>query len=131
MDFRSEWKSLNETAEQYYSFFRNLNNLEQLMPEQIINWKSDEDHCSFTIKGMTDLALKVEQGVPNQLIRLVPEGKTPFEFDMTIHFRKINNCAESCVQISADLNPMLSMLAKRPLQNLVEIMVDKMATIKL
>lgn len=131
MDFKSEWVSLKGTTEQYYSFFRNLNNLEQIMPEQIINWKSDEDHCSFTIKGMTDLALNIEESVTNKFIRLVPEGKTPFEFYMIVHFRENDNLAESCVQISADLNPMFAMIAKRPLQNLVEIMADRMAALEL
>ena len=28
------------------------------MPEQVIDWKSTEDSCSFTIKGMTDLTMR-------------------------------------------------------------------------
>jgi len=53
----SEMQTINSSIETVFNFLSNFNNFEKLMPEQIINWKSTEDTCSFTIKGMTDLSM--------------------------------------------------------------------------
>ncbi|PIQ26107.1 MAG: orotate phosphoribosyltransferase, partial [Bacteroidetes bacterium CG18_big_fil_WC_8_21_14_2_50_41_14] len=43
---------IDKSAEDVYQFLSNFNHYEQLMPEQITNWNSDEKSCSFTIQGM-------------------------------------------------------------------------------
>jgi hypothetical protein len=124
MNFQSNWISVKADPQRVFDFFGNLNNLESLMPEQIINWRSDANSCSFTIKGMTDLSLRTAESQSPKLIRLVPAGKVPFPFELMMKIRGEVN-AEVMFEINADLNPMLAMMAKRPLQNLVEIMADK------
>lgn len=129
MIFKSDWIYTKGTAEQVFAFFSDLNNMQPLMPEQVINWKSDFDTCSFTIKGMTDISLKVGKREPFSLIEMVPNGKVPFVFDLKMNIRQVTDQAEVMVEISADLNPMLAMMAKRPLQNLTEIMSEKVANL--
>ena len=43
---------INSSAEDIFKFLSDISNLEQLMPEQVANWESTGDECSFTIKGM-------------------------------------------------------------------------------
>ncbi len=127
MDFESKWQSINAPSQKVYDFLNDLRNLEKLMPDQIIDYKAEAQKCSFTIKGMTSLSLKVEQSVPEKLIRLVPEGKSPFEFELMAHIKEDDAQTLVKIQLQANLNPMLAMMAKRPLKNLVEIMADKLA----
>ena len=127
MDFESKWQNIDAPVEKVYDFLNDLRNLEKLMPEQIIDYKAEAQKCSFTIKGMTSLSLKVEQSLPGKLIRLVPEGKSPFEFELLAHLKEDDTKTLVKIQLQASLNPMMAMMAKRPLQNLVEIMADKLA----
>jgi carbon monoxide dehydrogenase subunit G len=127
MDFESKWQNINASATQVFSFLNDLRNLEKLMPEQIIDYKAEAQKCSFTIKGMTSLSLKVDQAIEPKLIRLVPDGKSPFEFELMAHLRESEGTTQAKIQLQAELNPMLAMMAKRPLQNLVEIMADKLS----
>ncbi|HOI33383.1 MAG: hypothetical protein PHG67_07030 [Bacteroidales bacterium] len=127
MDFESKWQNINATTNQVYAFLNDLRNLEKLMPEQIIDYTADAQKCSFTIKGMTSLSLKVDQSIERKLIRLIPDGKSPFEFELMAHLRESEGITQAKLQLLADLNPMLAMMAKRPLQNLVEIMADKLS----
>lgn len=127
MDFLSNWTKTKGNTEQVFSLFENLDNLKKFMPEQVINWQASQNECSFTIKGMGDITLEVTERVPFKRITLVPKGKSPFEFNLMIHIRDNGLIAETQVQLSADLNMMMAMIAKRPLQNLVEIMADKIA----
>jgi carbon monoxide dehydrogenase subunit G len=126
MEFTSEWRSIEAQPEKVFAFLSDLQNLGMLMPEQVINWEADTDTCSFTIKGMTDLKLRVQERKAFSFISLKPEGKSPFTFTLDSEIRDYNTHSEVKINLNADLNPMLAMMAKRPLQNLVNIMADKL-----
>ncbi len=128
MNISSNWKEIKGSTGQVYSFVSDLSNMGDLMPEQVVNWKAEKDRCSFTVKGMTSLSLRIEEQIPEKRIRLVPDGKSPFEFELLLHLReKTPQTSESMVEIAAELNPMMAMMAKRPLQNLVDIIAEKLS----
>ena len=97
------------------------------MPEQVINWKSTTDKCSFTIKGMTDLSLCIAEKRPFSKIIYRPDGKAPFDFSLEIKLTAIKeNVCNAQILFNAELNTMLEMLARKPLQNFVNILVAKL-----
>ena len=129
MNFKSKAVLLESNQKIVYEFLTDFNNFEQLMPEQVTNWKSDKDSCSFTIQGMADLTLKYTKKVPFHTIKVEPEGKSPIEFDLNVNIEvdQLNeNKTKGYFEVNAKLNPMLAMLAKRPLENLVDVMSDKL-----
>ncbi len=107
-----------------FEFLSDFNNFEQLMPEQITNWKSDSEQGSFTIQGMADITLKISNKVPNSRIEILPVGKTPIQFSLILLLEP-NELNEqhttSIIEIDANLNPMMAMMAKKPLENLVKV----------
>lgn len=112
-----------------FDFLSDFNHFEKLMPEQIVNWKSDQDACSFTIKGMTSLALKYKDKTPHSLINIEPDGKSPISFNLRIELVEDALNEEQTVAkvlIDADLNPMMAMIAKRPLENLVNVIGERL-----
>jgi len=112
-----------------FEFLTDFNNFESLMPDQVVNWKSDKESCSFTIKGMTSLSLKYIQKTPFELIDIVPEGKSPIKFNLKIFLETDTLDDQKTVakaEIDADLNPMMAMLAKKPLENLVNIISERL-----
>lgn len=126
-DFKSEQKTINRTAADIYGFLSDFTNFEHLMPEQITNWQATENNCSFTIQGMADVAMRMEEKIPDRKIFVVSEGKVPFEFNMTFNMNEENeNSTKVDLMIDASINPMMVMMVKRPLSNLVNIMVDKL-----
>lgn len=129
MEFSSEWKTIDAPAETVFNFVSDLNNLGKLMPEQVINWESTADTCSFTIKGMANIQMRVVSRIPARYIGLEPEGKAPFDFKIDIDFKGKGEQSETQVKLDATLNPMLAMMAKRPLQNLVNIIVQKLGVV--
>ncbi len=128
MTVSSQWKETKGSQTQVFSFVSDLRNMGDLMPEQVINWTAEKERCSFTVKGMANLSLRIEEQIPDKRIRLVPEGKSPFEFELVMHLReKTSQSCEAMVEINAELNAMMAMMAKRPLQNLVDIIADKLS----
>ncbi len=123
----SEKLIINCKQDKIFTFLSNFNNFGKLMPEQIINWQSTEDSCSFTIKGMTDLSMKIKEKHAFHNILITSFGKVPFDFELKCSFEDLGNFqTQSQLIFIADLNPMLSMMASKPLQNFVNMLNDKL-----
>jgi carbon monoxide dehydrogenase subunit G len=114
--------TINKDIASVYSFLTDLNNFKNLMPEQIINWESEKDWCSFTIKGMASVKLTFAEKTPHTSIKLVPVGKVPFSFGLNIKLSDHGDNTVAVVEVDAKINPMMAMIAKRPLENLVNVM---------
>ncbi len=129
MKLQNKPAGLNAGQKTVYEFLSDFNNFQQLMPEQVINWKSDKESCSFTIKGMANLKLKYSKKEPFHTIEVVPDGKTPINFKLSIRLEtdELNEQKTTgAVEIDANLSPMMAMIAKRPLENLVNVMGEKL-----
>ena len=100
------------------------------MPEQVTNWQSTEEECTFTIAGMATLGMKITEKIPSSLIKVARNGKAPFDFtlDCIITSMDANNCKVQ-LAFDADLNPMLKMMAVKPLGNFLNLLVNKLSTI--
>lgn len=126
VDFKSEWVRLERPAGAVFPFFDDLNNLEKLMPPQVINWKSDRSSCAFDIKGMAHISLVKTESVADQLIRISGTPENPIELEFVLEIVKEGGLNSSArVNLSAQLSMMLQMMASDPLQNLVNIMAGK------
>lgn len=118
---------INNSQEKIYNFLSDFNNFGRLMPDQVINWKSTNEECSFTIKGMTDLSMRIKNKTPSNRIEIVSTGKAPFEFELICNIDKISdNQSNSKLTFKANMNPMLSMLASKPLHNFVNLLNQKL-----
>ncbi|MCD4774227.1 MAG: hypothetical protein K8R41_12680 [Bacteroidales bacterium] len=127
VNIKSEKKDINSSAGEIFSFLSDFNNFQNLMPEQIVNWQSDENSCTFTIKGMADIGMKIEDKIFPEKIKIISHGKNPFTFELLCFIEMISEKNSNvCLHFNANLNPMLAMMAKKPLQNLVNIMVEKL-----
>lgn len=122
MIIKGKSATINKDIESVYNFLTDFNNFKTLMPEQITNWESDKDWCSFTIQGMASIKLTFSDKVPHTSIKLIPVGKVPFSFGLNIKLSDHGTNTVAKVEVDANINPMMAMIAKRPLENLVNVM---------
>ena len=95
------------------------------MPEQVVNWESSTEDCSFTIKGMASLGMQYEEKIPSSLIKIKQKGKAPFDFTINCHLEeKDNNATQLKLIMDADLNPFLKMMAEKPLKKFLDTLVS-------
>lgn len=144
MIFKSNWTKNQISDKELFDYIGDMNNMPSILPEQVVDVKADHDNLSFTIQGMGSIALRVAKREPNKLIQLVPEGKTPFQFVLNIYIRDTESPShqvtksmsvsesesECCFEIDAQLNPLMQMMASRPLQNLVNMMASRAEELK-
>lgn len=113
--------TVNEPVSQVYKFLSDLNNHEQLMPENIYNWSSTEDEAKFTIQNMAKLALKVSSRKKDEEVIAIPSEEAPFALELKWSVSdKGDGKTEALYTISAELNMMMKMLASGPLQKLAD-----------
>jgi carbon monoxide dehydrogenase subunit G len=118
--------TINKSAKEVFDFLSDFNNFQKLMPEQVVDWKSTADECTFTIKGMATLGMKIVEKKPNSLIKVIKNGSAPFDFSLSC---MIDDLGQQCaVQLAfdADLNPMMKMMAAKPLTNFLNILTNKL-----
>jgi len=119
--------TLNKSIAEVYTFLADLNNHQQLMPENIYNWSSTSDEAAFTIQNMAKLAIKVASRIPNEEIVAIPSAEAPFDLELKWELKDLENgTTEATHTISAELNMMLKMLASGPLQQLADHQTAKL-----
>jgi carbon monoxide dehydrogenase subunit G len=121
---------INLPVDKVYQFLADLNNHQQLMPENIYNWSSTADNASFTIQNMAKLAIHISERVENQKLVAVPTEKPPFDLSLQWTVKDNGNGTTTATHtIQADLNMMMKMLASGPLQKLADYQTKKLKEI--
>jgi carbon monoxide dehydrogenase subunit G len=121
--------TINKPVADVYSFLADLNNHQQLMPENIYNWTSTADEARFTIQNMAKLALKVSNRIENKEIQIIPAEEAPFALELKWVLEDNGGNTTATYQIAADLNMMMKMLASGPLQKLTDNETTRLAEI--
>jgi carbon monoxide dehydrogenase subunit G len=117
-------------VDKVYQFLSDLNNHQQLMPENISNWSSTEDEIRFSIQNMVKLALKVAERIENSSIIIKPSEQPPFTVEL--QWSVLSQQAHETLvtfRIAADLNMMMKMMASGPLQKLADHETRQLARI--
>jgi carbon monoxide dehydrogenase subunit G len=130
MNIKGTPQKINRKSEDIFKFLSNFKNLESIMPEEVKNWQAETDSCSFEIGGMVNIELRMTEKRPPSYLKINSEGKTPFPFTLHTRLTRLTeNTTETSFEIDADVNPMLSLMVKRPLENLVNMMNEKLKDI--
>ena len=118
---------INAKDETVFGFLGNMNHFGELMPEQIENWKSDADSCSFRVSGMADIALRIIERVPNSKIVVSSDGNTPVNFTMVMHITATSEAtSEFQIVFLSDMNSFMAMMVTKPLTNFVNTLALKL-----
>jgi hypothetical protein len=112
-----------------FDFMGNFNHFKHLLPEEKIeNFECTDTQCSFQIKGLTKLTIKIKDKTPIQKITYQTEGLAKFVFTLHIHFIGDN---QSKVELEGDMNPFIKVMAEKPLTELVNTMSNKLSQLEL
>ncbi len=120
----TESKYLNSPISQVWEFISILANHERIMPAQVINWKVDGDTCEYTIKGTGSVHLKVTERTEPTHLKLAPNGRIPFPFEVIWELRKSGEGTQVQAIMKAELSPVLKLVAVRPLTNFLSMQLE-------
>lgn len=125
----SKTVEIDSKAEKIFDFLTDFTNFSLLLPDKVENWKSTKDKCSFTIKGLTDFGMKISETTPYSSILITNDEdvKMPIKFTFNLIFSSLtDNKTKVTAVFNLDVNPMIAMMAKAPLKNFIDVLVDKL-----
>ena len=97
-----------------------IENFKLIMPENISKFEIlDQSTLIFSLKGMPPIKLIFgEKHVPSLITLNSSESK--INFSLSAHIKKIDeNSCEFSLEFNGDLNPMIQMMVKTPLQSFI------------
>ena len=124
----SQQIAINKSAEEIYNFIINFNNFEKLMPSSVEDLETTEDTCSFSIKGMPNIHLKIGNKTPFTNVSMVADGGQ-IEFKLTCSLETDGNSCKAQLFFEAELNMMMKMMVEKPIKNFLNILADRLKEI--
>lgn len=130
MKIESKIVELQQPQEKIFLFLSDFNNFGKLMPPQVENWQSTRDECSFSVKGMATLGMKITERHPNERVVIISHGgKIPFSFTLNALVTPNGEGSKGQLVFEADMNPMMRMMVEKPLTNFFNVLAEKMKDI--
>ena len=114
-------------TDRLFDYMGDFNNFKHLLPEdKINNFECTAEQCSFGIKGLMPLTIKIKERVSKSRITFETTGIAKFVFTLHIH---LLNDQKTNVELEGDMNPFIKTMAEKPLSELVNTMASKLAAL--
>jgi carbon monoxide dehydrogenase subunit G len=124
---KSDITLIQRPAADIFTFLGDFNNFTPLMPDQVTNWQATFDHCTFEIRGLITMGMRITERIPTQKIVMVGEGKIPFQFSLTAYLTVIGDTStEVQLVIDSDMNHVIAMMAEKPLAEFVDTLASRL-----
>lgn len=128
MKLESKIGKVEQADRKIYNFLTDFNNFKDLVPQdKVKDWESDEDSCRFKIDPVGQTGFKIIEKEPYTLIKLANLSQTAYDFSFWVQLKQIAP-EETAIRLTMDvnLNPMMAMMAKKPIQNFLDTLVDQL-----
>ena len=127
--FESDIKKSTYPAETIFNFLADFDHFGDVIPQdKISNWQSFGDSCRFTIDPVGEVGLRIVEKEEFSTIKYTAEGKTPFNFFLWIQLKEVaEGDTRIKLTIKADMNPMIKMVASKPVKKFLDVLSDGIA----
>ncbi len=126
----------NETVSNLSSLFDFLidfKNFESILPQDRVDgFQFTHEQCSFNIKGITQMTIKIMEKKPHEYILFTSDGLGKFNFKLKVFLIGESAQPGLCrVELAGDLNPIILSFANQPLMQLVNTMSSRLSKLEL
>lgn len=130
LTIESEKRTIDAAAVHIFNYITDFRHFGNLLPaDKVSNWESDKENCSFEVNGVGRLTLRIARKQPWSFVEIAGGGKV--DFGMHIALETVGEKhTQAQIVLSADLNPFVQMLARRPLEAFVNDLATKMTEIQ-
>ncbi len=129
----SETNKTISTLKNLYEFLGDFKNFKLVLPDdKVTNFQYDGDLCSFEIKGITPMKIKLQEKHAYDFILFITEGLAKFDFTLKAHFIGDPEQPGECrIDLGGDLNPFIKSMAEKSLLGLINTMSLKLSQLNL
>ena len=124
MNLESPKVTVQKSAEELFNFLSDVQNFEQIMPQNTDKFEAGENSFLFALKGMPEIRLNLQQKKPNSKI-VLGSASDKFPFSLTGNIAETSdNTSEIQLTFEGSFNPMMAMMIKGPLQKFINTLSE-------
>ena len=115
---------VNKSASELAGMLKNPEDYKDLMPESLQSFEAREDGFKFGLKGMPEIALKIDNVSDKEVV--LKSASSSLDFALTGSMNALNeNQTEVQLLFEGKFNPFIKMMVEKPLQNFINSLTDK------
>ena len=128
-NFESRSGKLTCNAADLFAFVTDIRNFEQFLPETIANkWSAEKESCRFDVSMIGTVTVRLSEKKEYTRVVYTGDALKKNDFLLSLIIADTKDPAEVKVTLSADLNPMMKMVASKPINQFLELLINKMET---
>jgi carbon monoxide dehydrogenase subunit G len=126
--FESRTGILSCTTAEVFSFITDIRNFEQFIPGGTVrNWQATADTCSFQVPPLGTASVRITERKPFTEVTFLGDALQKNDFEMVVYISENEKrLAEVRLILTADLNPVLKMMASGPVERFLETLISAM-----
>jgi carbon monoxide dehydrogenase subunit G len=130
--FESRTGNLTCTSKEVFDFVTDIRNFERFIPNATINdWQAGRESCSFSVSMVGTVSFRLIRKEAYNKVVFSGDALEKNNFSLILNIRdSIQNMTEVKVSLDSDLNPMLKMIAPKPIARFLEILINEMENFK-
>jgi carbon monoxide dehydrogenase subunit G len=130
--FQSRQGKLSCNSEEAFTFVTDIRNFEQFIPKgSVNNWNADIESCSFSVSMLGTVSVRLIE--KEKYRKVVFSGDALKKNDFLLTLNLTENAKEPAnvkVELSADLNPLMKMMAVKPINQFLEMLINEMESFR-
>ena len=131
-NFESRTGRLDFSSEVVYKFVSDIRNFERFIPDRTIsNWVAEKEYCSFDVSVPGVVRVRLVEKNLNKKVVFEGDAFKKNDFSLVLNINETG--ADSCevkVSLKADINPILKMMAAKPIAQFIDKLLDEMEKFK-
>jgi len=125
--FESRTGKVDCTSEELFDFVTDIRHFEQFAPQGTIrNWHAEKESCTFSVSTVGTVNLRIKEKTANKVVYNGDALKVN-DFSLALNISEGDgSSSEVKIELTADLNPILKMMASKPIARFLEILIVEM-----
>lgn len=126
--FESRTGNLTCASKEVFDFVTDIRNFEQFIPQGAINdWQAERESCSFSLTMLGTISFHLSEKESYDKVVFSGNALKKNDFSLILNITgDIKNLAEVKISLNAELNPMLKMMASKPIGQFLEMLIYEM-----
>ena len=114
---------VNKSTEELRKLLENPEDYKALMPDSLQSFEVRDNGFKFSLKGMPEIALKIEEVSDNQVV--LASASSSLDFTLKGDMNAVSD-RQTEVQLlfEGKFNPFIKMMVEKPLQNFINSLTD-------
>ena len=132
MEINKESKEIPYSTEKIYTYIIDINNYENILKNEIKSFdKISENEFKIKIGSMPGIKLILEKNLADEYVKLI-SNDTNFNFSIIIYINQISEkSSKVTVKFIGSFSSMIEMMIRKPLENFIESLKNKIEEITL